>query len=157
MIMTNEQYQGEPIKEFQDEYRWLSNFHPVEITVFGVVYPSVEHAYMSLKSDDPEWKEFCRTEPKAGKVKRASRDIKLIDGWHDKKVVYMQKLIMKKFEHQDLRDKLMATGDCEIEEGNNHGDEFWGINLKTGKGQNWLGRLIMQEREQIRLFDGFGQ
>lgn len=47
------------IREFQGEYRWLSNFAPVLIKLDGI-YPSVEHAYMSAKSDDMKWKLFCQ-------------------------------------------------------------------------------------------------
>lgn len=47
------------ITEFQNEFRWLSNFTPVKITLNGLEFSSVEHAYMSEKSDDREWKLFC--------------------------------------------------------------------------------------------------
>ena len=40
------------IKEFRGEYAWLSNFASVPITLDGIQYPSVEHAYMSAKSKD---------------------------------------------------------------------------------------------------------
>jgi predicted NAD-dependent protein-ADP-ribosyltransferase YbiA (DUF1768 family) len=46
-------------------------------------------------------------------------------------------------------EKLLSTGDIVLEEGNTWGDEYWGINLKTGKGKNNLGKLIMQIREEI--------
>lgn len=65
------------IKEFQNEYRWLSNFSPVEIERGGIVYSSVEHAYMSAKVDTDEWRNFC-SNPKntAGQVKKASYKFK---------------------------------------------------------------------------------
>ena len=44
------------ILEFQGEYRWLSNFSPCEIILDGITYKSVEHAYMSAKSENEEWK-----------------------------------------------------------------------------------------------------
>ncbi|MFM7853304.1 MAG: NADAR family protein [Flammeovirgaceae bacterium] len=66
------------ITEFQGEYRWLSNFAPVAVCMEGVVYPSVEHAYMSAKSDSIDWKMFCKRTKSPGAVKKASRDIQLI-------------------------------------------------------------------------------
>jgi len=138
------------IKEFQDEYRWLSNFYPVPIVYKGIEYPSTEHAYMSAKSHDPEWKEFCRTEPKAGKVKRASRDIKLRSDWEAVKVYVMKAVLIKKFEQEPFRQWLLDTGEVYIQEGNHHKDEFWGVNLATGKGSNWLGVLIMCVRDELR-------
>lgn len=47
------------IREFQKEYRWLSNFAPVAVRYKGITYPSVEHAYMSAKSEEKSWKKFC--------------------------------------------------------------------------------------------------
>ena len=47
------------INEFKGDYRWLSNFEAVTITIDGNSYPSVEHAYMAAKCDDPEWKSIA--------------------------------------------------------------------------------------------------
>ena len=47
------------IVQFRDEFAWLSNFTPAKIKLYGFNYPSVEHAFMSAKSDDLEWKKFC--------------------------------------------------------------------------------------------------
>lgn len=48
-----------------------------------------------------------------------------------------------------LREKLLATGDAELVEGNTWGDRFWGV--CNGVGQNWLGRLLMQVRDEIKV------
>ena len=58
----NQEYRDVTEKEFKDEFRWLSNFIPCDIILDNITYSSVEHAYQSAKSDNPEWKEFCRTE-----------------------------------------------------------------------------------------------
>ena len=78
------------IKEFQGEFRWLSNFTRCYIHLDGRDFSSVEHAYMSAKSDDPDWKHFCETECSAGLVKRRSRYITLVDNWEDIKVDIMR-------------------------------------------------------------------
>jgi len=71
--------EGKKIDKFKGDYRWLSNFQPVWIEFRGREYPSVEHAYMSAKSDNEEWKQFCFDESNtAGQVKRKSRNIELI-------------------------------------------------------------------------------
>jgi len=45
----------------------MSNFTPVKIILDNVEYYSVEHAYMSAKSQDKSWKEFCQTKkPRVG-------------------------------------------------------------------------------------------
>lgn len=40
------------ISDFRGEYRWLSNFHQVEVELDGLCFPSTEHAYQSCK--DPQ-------------------------------------------------------------------------------------------------------
>jgi ribA/ribD-fused uncharacterized protein len=138
------------IKEFQGEFRWLSNFAPVSIVLDGIEYPSVEHAYMSAKSDDPNWKRACsdkRNTP--GQIKRMSRNQRLVDQWERIKIHIMRDCLTQKFNQSPYMEKLLSTGDIVLEEGNTWGDEYWGINLKTGKGKNNLGKLIMQIREEI--------
>jgi predicted NAD-dependent protein-ADP-ribosyltransferase YbiA (DUF1768 family) len=44
---------------------------------------------------------------------------------------------------------LIATGDCNIQEGTGWFEPFWGKQLSTGEGKNMLGHLIMQIRKQI--------
>ncbi len=139
------------IREFKQEYRWLSNFAPVNIKIGGISYPSVEHAYMSEKSLDKSWKEFCANEENsAGKVKRASRDILLRDDWDSIKVCVMKECLEQKFLQNPYKELLIQTGCQRIEEGNNWGDTFWGVCLKSGKGKNTLGNLIMEIRSNIK-------
>ena len=140
----------EPIISFSGEYRWLSNFSPVDVTLDGIQYKSIEHAYQSAKSDAPEWKEFCQTHT-AGQVKRASREIEIIPEWNSKKLGIMKELLNQKFADQTYRDQLIATGIRRIVEGNNWGDVFWGVDSATMEGHNHLGKLIMEIRDSIVL------
>lgn len=137
------------IKEFQKEYRWLSNFVPVSITLDEITYPSVEHAYMSAKSDDPQWKNLCSSDVQPGYVKRESKKIKLVSNWDEIKVQVMKDCLEQKFSKNPFKKLLVETGNCQIEEGNRWGDTFWGIDLYTNKGQNILGKLIMEIRSTI--------
>ena len=139
----------EPILQFTGEYRWLSNFFPCSITLDGEVYPSTEHAYMSAKSDDPKWKFYCSLEKKAGKVKEASYKIQLVPDWDLKKISVMSKVLRQKFFYEPFRSMLLQTRDRHLEEGNNHGDTFWGVSLDTGEGENMLGRMIMAIRDEL--------
>ena len=138
------------ITEFQNEYRWLSNFAPVKIKLYGLEFPSVEHAYMSAKSDDVEWKKFCSNQNnKAGDVKRQSRNITLKKDWNEIKLEVMANCIKQKFNTEPYRTKLLETGTQHIQEGNRWNDKFWGVCLKTNKGENHLGRLIMDVRSAL--------
>lgn len=137
------------IQQFQKEHRWLSNFAPCKIVLGRATYQSVEHAYMSAKSDDPKWKVFCQTTEKAGEVKKASRKIQLRPDWENEKVQVMKRCLKQKFKQEPYKSNLIATGNCIIEEGNFWHDVFWGIDLKTGAGKNILGQLIMEIRSQL--------
>lgn len=49
--------------------------------------------------------------------------------------------------HQKLM--LLATGDAVLKEGNTWNDVFWGVSLKTGQGENNLGKILMRVREKL--------
>lgn len=139
------------IKSFKGEFSWLSNFYPCSITLNNNIFPSVEHAYQSEKSDDSEWKKKCQTILKPGQIKKESKKIKINrKEWDSKRLKIMEFLINQKFDQESLRIKLLATNDKVLQEGNNWGDEFWGINLRTGKGLNHLGKLIMKKRDKLK-------
>lgn len=138
------------IKEFQKEYRWLSNFMPCVIIYEGVEYRSVEHAYMSAKSNDPEWKQYCQNTEEPGFVKKKSKGITLREDWDTIKCDVMWECLNQKYRQEPYKSKLIETGDMAIQEGNHWKDTFWGVDLKTGKGQNKLGIMIMNIRTAIQ-------
>ena len=45
---------------------------------------------------------------------------------------------------------LLATKEAVLKEGNTWNDVFWGISLKTGRGENNLGKILMRVREKLR-------
>ena len=131
------------ILEFQGEYRWLSNFWPTQVLLDGYIFPSVEHAYQAAKTHPSQRGPFRNCT--AGQAKRLGRKVKMRIGWEQKKVMTMRMLLAQKFSpDSDLGEKLKATGNCQIIEGNHWGDVFWGV--YNGYGQNWLGRLLMERR-----------
>ncbi len=138
------------IREFKKEHKWLSNFAPCEIHFNGMLFASVEHAYMSAKSNDLEWKKFCAdSNNSAGTVKKKSKEIVLREDWESVKVEVMCQLLEVKFSQEPYRGLLLETGDSFIQEGNWWGDTFWGVDLKTNTGENTLGLLIMAIREEL--------
>ena len=60
----------EKIKEFQGEYRWLSNFWLVKIKYNDKEYFSVEYAYMAQKNLSEAWQNFCS---ETGDVKKINK------------------------------------------------------------------------------------
>lgn len=60
----------------------------------------------------------------------------------------MLSLVRGKFQWPNLQEKLLATGDAYLEEGNTWGDRIWGT--VDGQGENRLGQILMQVREEAR-------
>ena len=66
----------------------------------------------------------------------------------------MLDLLRQKFKnHPKLKSLLLATGDELLVEGNTWSDVFWGIDLKTNRGQNILGRLLTIVRKECTLYN----
>lgn len=140
----------------KDEYGWLSNFysvnifddnpdHPCLVDYEGAWYMSVEHAYQAYKTLDNIWFDRISKAGSPGEAKNLGRQVSLRANWQDIKVSVMLKFLRLKFDHNhdDLREKLLATGDAVIHE-DSPTDRFWGK-----KGQDMLGKLIMRVREEL--------
>jgi len=138
------------IKQFQGQYRWLSNFWNCRIEYNGRVFTSVEHGYQYSKCVTQEDKDRMFATTKPGDLKRLGRKIKVRPDLNDVKLEIMEGLVRQKFQDPVLREKLISTGTEELQEGNRWGDEFWGISFKTGKGENHLGKILMKVRDELR-------
>lgn len=140
------------IAVFDGERRFLSNFYERDVEYDGYTHRSSECAFQSMKLEDREQrKAFCRMP--AHKAKAEGRAIKdrglLRPDWDHLKTGFMAEIVHAKFvQNPDLVDKLLATGDAELIEGNWWHDTFWGI--CNGEGENWLGRILMAERAYWR-------
>ena len=60
----------------------------------------------------------------------------------------MHGLLQQKFSFTVLKRQLLETGAAELIEGNYWGDRYWGV--CKGVGDNWLGKLLMTVRKEIR-------
>jgi ribA/ribD-fused uncharacterized protein len=136
------------IDRFDGEYRWLSNFWPSQVH-WELEFPSVEHAYQAAKcSCQADRQRFLGIT--AGQAKRLGRQVELRPDWEDVKIHMMEYLLRQKFAaRSELAAKLLATGDEELVEGNSWGDTYWGV--CRGQGQNRLGKLLMQIRQELRV------
>lgn len=138
------------ITRFDGEYSFLSNFYPSDRIVYDrVAYRTVEHAYVAAKSLDVDFRQEVWDTPTPGQAKRLGREVELRADWDDIKLDVMKDLIHQKFQNTVLRQQLIATNKSMLVEGNTWGDTFWGVCKNTG--QNHLGRILMDERFEIRL------
>lgn len=141
-----------PIKEFDGYYEFLSNFYVCPVEFEGVIYKSSEHAFQAAKSLDPEVRKHIASRETCGHAKRAGKRIKpLRDDWDYIRDSIMEEIVRDKFtRHEDLKKKLLATGDKELIEGNHWNDKYWGVSLRDNKGQNKLGQILMKIRKEFR-------
>lgn len=94
---------------FKGQYRFLSNFFPVELEHRGLCYKSVEHFYQAMKTLDIGMRTKIANASTPGKAKQMGRKILLREDWDDIKEMVMLYALLKKFSESFLRKKLLAT------------------------------------------------
>lgn len=136
------------IKEFQSEYRFLSNFYPAKVQYKGLIYLSSEAAFQAAKTTDENIKkEF--TNLSASESKKRGKTLILKPNWEYEKRRIMYEIVKAKFlQNEDLKIKLLDTNNCELEEGNYWNDTYWGV--CNGQGANVLGYILMRVRNELK-------
>lgn len=146
------------IREFRGAFRFLSNYYQAPIVVNGVRYPTNEHAFAAFKTHDEAARRRIAGLATPGEAKRAGRAVVLRSDWEQIKGDIMLALVRAKFkQHPDLAAKLLATGEVNLVEGNTWNDRVWGVDLKTGVGENRLGKTLMQVRSELRTLQEPGK
>ena len=145
----------DPIADFRSEYDFLSNFYASPLTYDGADYPTLEHAFQAAKSLDHAERRKIRLATTAGMAKQLGRRIKRRDDWFELSLQIMEDLLRQKFtRYLDLGERLLATGDAPLIEGNNWGDTFYGcvydVHQQKWVGENHLGRLLMKIRDELK-------
>lgn len=136
---------------------WFSNMLPFDepFTYDGIIFKTSENFYQAMKM--PKDRKDLRSEIAAMnpfKAKLAVRDKKRYpwraDWTKELSIKVMRYILWIKFaEGTSWAKKLLATGDEQIVEFNNWGDEFWGWDIRTQKGENNLGKILMSIREGL--------
>ena len=139
------------VKEFRNKYHFLSNFFPTKIIIDGLEYNSTEHYFQSMKFTDLKIQEKVRNAPTPSIAKKIAKKFRKREDWYEINLHVMERALRVKFEIPELREKLIATDEMYLQEGNRWNDTFWGVDLNTGKGENHLGRLLMKIRTDIIL------
>lgn len=133
------------IKEFKGKYYFLSNYSKSDIKINGITFLNAEAAFHSFK-DIKRQSEFSNLDPST--AKRKGRNVRLRHDWEEVKDDIMYLVIKSKFEQNiNLKDKLIATGDEYLEEGNTWNDVYWGV--CKGRGKNMLGKILMRVRSEL--------
>lgn len=143
---------SEDIRRFTGKNSFLSNFYPCIVMYEGMEYPSVEHAFQAAKTTDMNIRAGFQICPTPGDAKHFGRRVPLRSDWESVKIDVMKDCVRDKFTRNlsdiDLKKKLLDTRDAYLEEGNRHGDRFWGT--VDGIGRNELGKILMEIRDEFK-------
>ena len=146
-----------PIRSFEGEYRYLSNFWLCPVEWAGIKWPSSENAYQASKSLDIE-KHMLISKMGPSDAKREGKLMKergeIRPDFHKIKIVMMTNIVTAKFKQNPLLMQILVeTGDALLEEGNWWKDTFWGIcPVGSGEGYNHLGKILMDIRFTEQLY-----
>lgn len=134
------------IDSFTYDNAFLSNFYNCPVQFGGYTFQNSEAAFQSMKCPE-RMKEFTNLSPSSAKA--LGRRVQLRSDWEEVKDYIMEAVCYAKFtQNDDLKQKLIATGDAKLVEGNTWNDIYWG--MCKGKGQNKLGEILMKLREEFQ-------
>lgn len=140
----------EEIDWFREEYEFLSNFYPSKVIFDGITYYNSEAAYQAQKcKTHEERKAFEKLS--SDEAKRLGQKVEKRSDWDDVKFGIMEQVVYAKFaQNPTLAQDLLDTGDKVLKEGNYWKDVYWGVDIRTGEGENNLGRILMALRDYFR-------
>ena len=146
------------INKFENEYAFLSNFYESPFKLGGITFPTMEHWFQAWKTlDNQEFREIAAAETPS-KAKRLGRKCHLRSDWEDIKEQVMLVGLRLKFEEPKLRSKLLNTKGRTLIEGTTWCDNEWGDcscpKCTNITGQNKLGKLLMQVRDELLQEEG---
>ena len=144
------------IDKFAGNYRFLSNFYKLTWPIYwrGINYPTTEHFFQAMKTCDFNERVAMANCPTPGDAKRMGRKITLRKDWSAIKEIVMEMGVTLKFTmNMDIANKLIATGNIPLVEGNYWHDNYWG-NCMCPKcvdipGRNYLGTTLVIVREKL--------
>ncbi len=137
------------ITRFRREYDFLSNFYAAPMQLDGVTYLNGEAAFLAQKCADPADREkFALLAPT--QARQLAETLPARPDWDSQCLAAMRRVLRAKFtQNPQLARYLVQTGTVPLADGNPWHDTFWGVDMKTGQGQNRLGQLLMELRAQL--------
>lgn len=150
----------EPIRFYSTRgpYGFFSNFARYPVFVDKVRWPTSEHYYQAQKFSEDELypgenitiREKIRGLKSPREAANMGRDTSLPmrSDWDEVKYGVMKYVVKLKFDqYNSFRDLLLSTTGEIIED--SPIDYIWGCG-KDGTGKNWLGKILMEVREELK-------
>ncbi len=134
-----------------DKFGCFSNFYVGPFEIDGSWWPTTEHYFAAMKTEDDSEREAIRKAATPLDAKRMGRVVTLRPDWEDVKYEVMLDALRAKFgNHMNLKEVLLSTGDALIYEDSPY-DKVWGTGQRggVGTGQNLLGKALMQVRQEL--------
>ena len=134
------------VESFSGVFHFLSNFHTAPMMYCGIAYPTSEHAYQAAKTTNENSRMNISILGTPSEAKKYGGTVQLRADWDGIKLEIMEVIVRAKFtQNPSLKEKLLATDDLLLQEGNNWGDTYWGV--CNGEGANHLGIILMELRD----------
>jgi ribA/ribD-fused uncharacterized protein len=144
---SNKNYSPSVIESFDGKFKFLSNFYSCDVFYDGLMYKNAEAAYQSAKTTDLKTRLYFKN-MFPSEAKKHGRKLPLRKDWEEIKYDIMLEIVRNKFKwNKDLKQKLLATKQVLLIEGNWWKDTYWG--MCEGVGQNNLGKILMQVRKEL--------
>jgi ribA/ribD-fused uncharacterized protein len=122
-------------------------------TIDGVVYKSSEHYYQCRKVKNSTDADFIRQATTGYQAKERAHSLSkdtLHQYTNQEKLQIMKIAFFAKFsQNPAIKEKLIQTKDAVLC-GDILNDSFWGYQKVTNTGENWIGKLIMQVRDELQ-------
>ena len=142
------------INDYIENVYCLDNFSAFCVKIDGIKYKTVEHAFQTIKFLDsaPEIADKIKNSNSPFEARELAYNYKLLrrKDWGQVKYDIMEMLLRQKVnQNAYVREKLINTSPYTIvEDCGEDDDKDWGCGL-DGTGNNNLGKLWMQVREEI--------
>jgi len=138
---------------------WFSNFVPFDdpMRVWGTEYVTPEHYYQAMKAENFVDRNKIAAAETPGKAKRLGNKVKLRENWDEQKLLFMKIALNYKFTKDTTHGKQLIKSIGSIVETNTWHDNYWGDctcqKCENIIGQNMLGKLLMEIREELNRKD----
>jgi hypothetical protein len=154
----------------EEENACFGNWFPLAFSVDGIHFHTSEHYVMyhkALLMGDEEIARAVLEDPDPHSAKKWGQRVKpwSQDIWNRERCRIMYEACFAKFQAEDMRQRLLNTGDAVLVEASPY-DKIWGIGLlKTDKnarnpqrwkGLNLLGKVLMKIRQDVRYSQTLG-